>query len=420
MIPVRVGAEAGEVLQTGPDGDFLAEELHALRPLQQLAAQGALPLEAHEEHGALRPPEVVLQVVADAARVAHAGGGDDDLGGPVLVEGLGLLAGFRGVKVGEAEHVRALAHQPNRVVVHIAPEVPVKDGRGLFRQGRVDVHREIRAGGYHVLFLNLPDEVEKLLGPAHGEGGDNDIAPPGHSLVDDPGQLVGVAPALRMVPVAVGGLHHHVVRPGQLHWVPDDGLVDVADVPGEDDALFHAVFPQVHGHEGGAQQMPRVGKFDVHALAQVDELTVLADNHKFLDPLRVLHGVEGLGPGGAGALTLAVFPLRVLLLDVGGVQQHDFQQLGGEAGGEDAALEALLNEHGNPAGVVDVGVGDQDVVDGVGGKGEFAVGNLVPALLEAAVDEDAGVVDLQTVAASGDALVRAVKAELHSEALLIS
>ena len=166
--------------------------------------------------------------------------------------------------------------------------------------------------------------------------------------------------------------------------------------------------------------MPRVGKFDVHALAQVDELTVLADNHKFLDPLRVLHGVEGLGPGGAGALTLAVFPLRVLLLDVGGVQQHDFQQLGGEAGGEDAALEALLDEHGNPAGVVDVGVGDQDVVDGVGGKGEFAVGNLVPALLEAAVDEDAGVVDLQTVAASGDALVRAVKAELHNGVLLIS
>ena len=105
---------------------------------------------------------------------------------------------------------------------------------------------------------------------------------------------------------------------------------------------------------------------------------------------------------------------------MGGVQQHDLQQLGGEAGGEDAALEALLNEHGNPAGVVDVGVGDQDVVDGVGGKGEFAVGNLVPALLEAAVDEDAGVVDLQTVAASGDALVRAVKAELHNGVLLIS
>ena len=166
--------------------------------------------------------------------------------------------------------------------------------------------------------------------------------------------------------------------------------------------------------------MAGVGEFQVHAIAEVDELAVLAGVQELRHPLRVRHGVEGFRPGGSGALALAVFPLGVLLLDVGGVQQHDLQQLGGEAGGEDAALEALLDEHGNPAGVVDVGVGDQDVVDGVGGKGEFAVGNLVPALLKAAVDEDAGVVDLQTVAASGDALVRAVKAELHSEALLIS
>ena len=60
MVPVRVGAEALEVLQMGLDGDLLAEELHALRALQQGAAQGSLPLVAHENHGALRPPEVVF------------------------------------------------------------------------------------------------------------------------------------------------------------------------------------------------------------------------------------------------------------------------------------------------------------------------------------------------------------------------
>ena len=420
MIPVRVGAEAGKVLQAGPDGDLLAEELHALRSLQQLAAQGALSLEAHEEDCTFRTPEVVLQVVPDAARVAHAGGGDDDLGGPVLVQGLGLLAALRGVEVGEAEHVLALSHQPHRVVVHVAPKVPVKNGCGLFRQGRVDVNREVRAGVDQVLFLDFPDKIEELLGPAHGEGGDDDVSSPGHGLVDDPGQLVGIAPVLRMVPVAVGGLHHHVVRPGDLYRVADNGLVDVADVPGEDDAFFHAVLPQIHGHKGGAQQMSRVGKLHVHPLAEVDEFAVLADDHEVLDPLRVLHGVKGLGPGSAGALALAVFPLRVLLLNMGGVQQHDLQQLGGEAGGKNAALETLLDEHGNPAGVVNVGVGYQNVVNGIGGEGKFAVGDFVPALLEAAVDEDAVSVDLQTVAASGDALVRAVKAEFHSGALLIS
>ena len=58
VVPVRVGGEALEVLDPRVDGDLLAEELHALCALQQGAAQGALPLVAHEHHGALRPPEV--------------------------------------------------------------------------------------------------------------------------------------------------------------------------------------------------------------------------------------------------------------------------------------------------------------------------------------------------------------------------
>ena len=60
-----------------------------------------------------------------------------------------------------------------------------------------------------------------------------------------------------------------------------------------------------------------------------------------------------------------------------------------------------------------MGMGDKDEIDGVGSKGEFAVGNFVAALLETTVNQDAFAVDFQAVAASGDALVRAVKAELH-------
>ena len=42
------------------DGDLFAEELDRLGPLQQAAAQGALRLIAHKDHGALGPPQVVL------------------------------------------------------------------------------------------------------------------------------------------------------------------------------------------------------------------------------------------------------------------------------------------------------------------------------------------------------------------------
>ena len=83
--------------------------------------------------------------------------------------------------------------------------------------------------------------------------------------------------------------------------------------------------------------------------------------------------------------------------------------------GEDAALKALLHQHGDPAGVVDVGVGHQDEVDVVRGKGKSVVGHLVPPLLQSAVHQDALSVDFQAVTAAGHALIGAKKAELHRE-----
>ena len=94
MVPVGVGGEALEVDHLGPDGDVLAKQLDGAGSLQQAAAQGALPLIAHEHHGALGPPQVVLQVVADASGVAHAGGGDDNFGRLVVVQRPGLLGGL--------------------------------------------------------------------------------------------------------------------------------------------------------------------------------------------------------------------------------------------------------------------------------------------------------------------------------------
>ena len=78
--------------------------------------------------------------------------------------------------------------------------------------------------------------------------------------------------------------------------------------------------------------------------------------------------------------------------------------------GEDAALKALLHQHGHPAGMVDMGVGDEHEVDAAGMEGQGFVVYLVPSLLQAAVDQDVFAVDLQTVTAAGHALVSAVKA----------
>ena len=60
-----------------------------------------------------------------------------------------------------------------------------------------------------------------------------------------------------------------------------------------------------------------------------------------------------------------------------------------------------------------MGVCHQHGVDAAGVEGQRGVVHLVPSLLQAAVDENVLPVDLQTMAAAGDALVSAEKAQLH-------
>ena len=91
VVPVGVGAEAVEPDDPRPDGDLLAEQLHPLGPVQNPAAQRALRLVAHKQDGGLRPPQVVLQMVADSPRLAHAARRDNYLGRHVKVDFLGLL-----------------------------------------------------------------------------------------------------------------------------------------------------------------------------------------------------------------------------------------------------------------------------------------------------------------------------------------
>lgn len=308
----------------------------------------------------------------------------------------------------------AVLHQRQSVGIQIAVQIPGEDGGGTAGQRRVDVNREIRVGLHQLLILDLPDEVEELLCAAHGKGGNYHIAAPGHGIVDDLRQVLGVAPHLSVVAVAVGGLHHHIVRPGKVAGIPDDGLIHVAQIAGEDQLFGDAVFRGGNGDAGAAQQMSRVGKSDADALAQFHILAVFAGGDVLLHIFRVLNGIQRLHLGGAGTGRLAVLPLSVGLLNVGGIQQHDVHEVSRHTGGEDAALKALLHQHGDPAGMVDMGVGDEHEVDAAGMEGQGFVVYLVPSLLQAAVDQDVFAVDLQTVTAAGHALVSAVKVQLHN------
>ena len=220
-----------------------------------------------------------------------------------------------------------------------------------------------------------------------------------------------------MVPVPVGALHDHVVRPLEGDRVPNDGLVDVANVPGEDDLFLHPVLLQPQFHAGRTQQVAGVHEPQLHPGAQVHDLAILRRGDVGGHLGRVLHCVQGLHRRPAGPLALLVLPLGVHLLDVGRVLEHHRHQLGGEAGGDNLPLEPLLDQQGDAAGVVNVGVGDDHIVNIVGGKVQHGIVPLVLALLQAAVNEDLPALHLQAVAAAGDGLGRPEKGEFHGVSL---
>src|SRR5690606_38306934 len=73
--PARVGGEAAEGVDLGPDGDRVAHDLDALGAVDDAAAGGAFGLEADEDDVGVRTVEAVAEVVHDPAAGAHAGGG---------------------------------------------------------------------------------------------------------------------------------------------------------------------------------------------------------------------------------------------------------------------------------------------------------------------------------------------------------
>ena len=115
---------------------------------------------------------------------------------------------------------------------------------------------------------------------------------------------------------------------------------------------------------------PASAEFDGHgAIAEEVELLAVFEGFEKGDGFfGVLAGVEGLDVALPGFVCFLVEVAGVFLLDLGGVEEHEGGDGGGGAGAVDGAGEALLDEVGEVAAVVLVGVGEDDDGDGFGGR----------------------------------------------------
>ena len=161
----------------------------------------------------------------------------------------------------------------------------------------------------------------------------------------------------------------------------------VADVAGKNDGLGFAALGDAQRDAGAAQKMPHVGEGDLHPVKNVQGPAVGLGLEQTHGLLGVLGGVFRFHHGTAAALGLAVFPLGFLLLDVGGILQHDFAQVCGGVGGVDRPPEAIFVKVGNPPRVVDVGMGKQNRLNFGRGTGQRCVLVKIASLLHAAVHQ---------------------------------
>ena len=217
-----------------------------------------------------------------------------------------------------------------------------------------------------------------------------------------------------MVSVSVCGFHDHIVRARDIGRIPDDGLLDVAQISGKDDLTCLCSFCHRQNDAGASQQVSGIHKFRRDTGIQFHHLMILAGGDGIHRSQCIRHRIQRLHRCLSGPLSLAVLPLCLLFMNVGRVLQHHPQQLRRHAGGNDFPRKPMFEQHRYPSGMIDMGMRDQDTINATGCEGEFTVGNFIPTLLQSAVNEDLFPIGFHTVAAAGDTLVCTKKADFHS------
>ena len=159
--------------------------------------------------------------------------------------------------------------------------------------------------------------------------------------------------------------------------------------------------------------MPRITETGFHTFTQVKDLAVLVGVQQLKGSFRIGQSVQRFDLIPAGSLSFLVLPLGIAFLNVGGIPEHNGQELGREASGNDLAGKTLFCQKRETAGVVNVGVGDQNIVNIAGGEIQSVVVVLIPTLLQAAVDQDFFTPNFQTVAAARNSMGGAEKCEFH-------
>ena len=342
---------------------------------------------------------MVLEMVADAARLAHAGCRDDDAEAAEAGERLRILDALRDAHVRRGEGAAEIA-----AVLQFAGVLD-EDGGGLGGERTVDEDR----GLGHLALVHQLDEVgDQFLGALHREGRDEKCTLLLCRLVHLARQdlAAAVLAALEAVTPAIGRLADHEIEIGRRLRIGLQHLVVGPQVTREQQAQrLGALLLHLDLDRGRAQQVAGipVARPDAGCGRDPHFIGVALEMRERVH--RILLGVDRLHQILTALGATLVELLHFHLLDVARVRQHDGAEVRRGGGAMDAVLVAVLDELRQHARMIDVGMGEKHRGDGARIEGEGPVVQLalgLRTLEHAAIDEHFRAVGFDQVAGAGD------------------
>lgn len=205
----------------------------------------------------------------------------------------------------------------------------------------------------------------------------------------------------------VHGLRHRSVRAVAIGRfdAQDVGMVDdlriaqhgpqrLAEIAAEDDPAHGAARRHVDLDEGRTEDVPGVAEAAADPLVRLEALLVVDRAQVRKAEPRLLHRVQRshvpAAPGVPRAI-VAVGPLRLLLLDVGGIEQHHAEQVHRRPRRIDRPFVTERHEPRQQAGMVEMCMRQQHEVDRVQveiQRAHVAERGVAPALEQPAIDQE--------------------------------
>ena len=193
-----------------------------------------------------------------------------------------------------------------------------------------------------LIFLDLPDKIQHLLGTPHCKCRNHHITAPVKGSLHNFRQISDVVRSRSMTAIAISRLHNHIVRILQILWITDQWLVLIANVTGKYDLFLNALFFDPYFYRGRAQQMSGIHKTDGNAVCDNLLLQIPASYKTLHHALCILYGIQWHVSLFTSSFSLTVAPFRLKHLNVRTVSKHDITQLLRSFRGKDLSPESIL------------------------------------------------------------------------------